>query len=145
MNCKRCDNKLTPQEAKNANKRNGYPAGYCVSCQKEWKREANFRTRYNITVEEYEEMLILQERKCAICLEQLLPKKTVVDHCHHSGEVRGLLCCHCNNAIGFIRENVSSALRLVDYLYVSKMRNLPRQNSFSQESIDEGDEGDSYP
>jgi hypothetical protein len=145
VNCKRCDTTMTPQEVKNANLRSGYPAGYCVSCQKEWKREQNFKSRYNITIEEYEQMLIFQDRKCAVCNDTLLPKKTVVDHCHDSGDVRGLLCYHCNNAIGFIKEDVSAALRLVDYIYTNKMRKLPGNDSLSQQRIDERDEGDDDP
>jgi len=139
VNCKRCDTTMTPQEAKQASQRNGYPAGYCTSCQKEWKRERNFKARYNITVEEYEEMLILQDRKCAICHYQLEAKKTVVDHCHDSGNVRGLLCFHCNNAIGFVREDISVALRLIDYIYVNKVKNLfsPGEDAPTQQGIDE--------
>lgn len=144
MKCKRCDIPLTPQEADKAKKRNGYPAGFCLSCQSEWKREANFRARYNISIEEYEEMLLLQDRKCAICYSKLEAKKVVVDHCHETGNVRGLLCFYCNNAIGFIREDISVALRLIDYVYTNKVKNflLPGEDAPTEKGIDECNERD---
>jgi hypothetical protein len=114
---------MTRGEAEDAASRKGYPNGICKPCCAEWKRERNFIARYNITVEEYEQMLAFQDRKCDICKETLERKKTVVDHCHVSGNVRSLLCHNCNSAIGFIKEDIRTALRLVDYIYVHQKRN----------------------
>jgi hypothetical protein len=108
---------MSTDEAKSAESRSGYPNGYCKACCSEWKREQNFKVRYKISIEEYEQMLVFQDKKCQICEELLEPKKTVVDHCHTSGNVRGLLCYNCNNAIGFLKENIRAALKLIDYIY----------------------------
>lgn len=108
---------MSLEEAKSAESRNGYPNGYCKSCCSDWKREQNFKVRYKISIEEYEQMLVFQNKKCQICDETLEPKKTVVDHCHTTGAVRGLLCYNCNNAIGFLKENIRAALKLIDYIY----------------------------
>jgi len=108
---------MSKEEAHSSSSRSGYPNGYCKSCCSEWKREQNFKVRYKISIEEYEQMLVFQDKKCQICEEALEPKKTVVDHCHTTGKVRGLLCYNCNNAIGFLKENVRAALKLIDYIY----------------------------
>jgi len=67
-------------------------------------------------------MLVFQDKKCQICEEPLEPKKTVVDHCHATGNVRGLLCYNCNNAIGFLKENIRAALKLIDYIYKNEVK-----------------------
>lgn len=68
---------------------------------------------YGITLEQQEGMKISQDGKCAICLEE---KKLVVDHCHASGRVRGLLCHSCNKAIGFLKDDMDRIARAIDYL-----------------------------
>ena len=113
---------MSREEAKSASSRSGYPNGYCKACCSEWKREQNFKVRYKISIEEYEQMLVFQNKKCQICEEPLEPKKTVVDHCHTTGNVRGLLCYNCNNAIGFLKENIRSALKLIDYIYKNESK-----------------------
>lgn len=63
---------------------------------------------YGITRMEWRVMYGQQEGRCAICCEVLdRGKKTHVDHDHKSGKVRGLLCGHCNVAIGMLNENPS--------------------------------------
>jgi Recombination endonuclease VII len=60
-------------------------------------------SRYELTVEQYEAMIWEQGGKCKIC--QADPKGArplVVDHCHNSKRVRGLLCYGCNRAISIL-------------------------------------------
>jgi len=40
----------------------------------------------------------------------------VVDHCHTGGQVRELLCRHCNIAAGAVWDNPDTALSLYHYL-----------------------------
>lgn len=42
--------------------------------------------------------------------------KLVVDHCHSSGEVRGLLCHNCNRALGLFKDSRENLLNAVEYL-----------------------------
>lgn len=44
--------------------------------------------------------------------------KLVVDHCHSSGKVRGLLCHNCNRALGLFQDSMSSLTRAIEYLKV---------------------------
>ena len=74
---------------------------------------AYLKRKYGITLEDYNVMMERQEGKCAICLKQ---KKLAVDHCHHSGIVRGLLCLSCNVSIGHFMEDVGSFRRAIDYI-----------------------------
>lgn len=60
---------------------------------------------YGISGEQYEEMLVRQDNKCAICRR---PPKTMalsVDHDHSTGSIRGLLCGNCNAAIGMLDDS----------------------------------------
>ena len=44
--------------------------------------------------------LHLQNCNCAICKKDLEGNKWVVDHCHRTGRIRGLVCCGCNSWLG---------------------------------------------
>lgn len=64
-------------------------------------RRSHLKRTYNITVEEYDEMLTAQGGVCAICGRA--PRDDIslhVDHCHDTGDIRGILCFRCNNALG---------------------------------------------
>lgn len=76
-----------------------------------------FRT-YGITTVEYDEMLEAQNGVCAICgqEEQVKTRGLSVDHCHETGEVRGLLCSFCNMALGLFKDNPQSLINAVKYL-----------------------------
>lgn len=44
--------------------------------------------------------------------------KLVVDHCHVTGKVRGLLCHNCNRALGLLKDSVDNLSKAIDYLKV---------------------------
>jgi len=68
-----------------------------------FKREIDLKRRYNLTLEDYNALELKQANKCKIC--RCTPtKKLVVDHCHITDEVRGLLCHHCNVALGYFKD-----------------------------------------
>lgn len=69
--------------------------------------------KYKLTKEDYEWLLDEQNGKCAICF---IETNLVVDHDHKTGKVRGLLCGHCNKALGFLREDVSLLENIKNYL-----------------------------
>lgn len=76
-------------------------------------RDAQLRTLYGISLDEYEEMLLSQRGLCKICElpERHMKRGKVcalsVDHDHKTGVVRGLLCNNCNRALGLFGENAS--------------------------------------
>ena len=61
-----------------------------------------------------EEWLAAQGGRCAIC--QRDDRALVVDHCHDTNEVRGLLCQPCNAAIGQLGDSADGVMRGVLYL-----------------------------
>jgi hypothetical protein len=88
--------------------------------QKDAERWDNYyRTKYGISLADYEEMLARQGGRCAICRVNVSGRqggRFVVDHCHKSGRVRALLCCGCNAFVGFLenrREHLEPALAYI--------------------------------
>jgi hypothetical protein len=54
-----------------------------------------------------------QEGKCLICKKT---GKLVVDHCHSTKKVRGLLCNNCNVGLGAFKDNCEFLSDAVIYL-----------------------------
>lgn len=77
-------------------------------------REANLKHRYGITLVDYNEMLVEQDSRCKIC--NIETTGLVVDHCHNSGEVRGLLCGNCNKGLGLFKDSPERMERAAQYI-----------------------------
>lgn len=86
--------------------------------QKLKKKDTFIRRLYGIGLEEYQVLFDSQEGKCAACQisQEELPKALVIDHCHASNKVRGLLCSGCNLALGNVKENIAALLGLAAYI-----------------------------
>lgn len=88
-----------------------------IGHQRNWLRK-----NYKLTLEEYQELFGRQDGKCAICkstgfqLCQNQRQLIVIDHCHSSGKVRGLLCHNCNRALGLFKDSVSNLQNAILYL-----------------------------
>lgn len=74
--------------------------------------------KYGITKDQYNVMWENQEGCCAICdLHQSESDRVlVVDHCHTTGEIRGLLCHICNSGIGKLKDSPMLLRKAADYL-----------------------------
>lgn len=120
------------QEKINASKREKYAndAEYRESIKKkvseynkkhpEVKKNSHLVYDFGITLEDYNDMLIKQDFKCAICGSKL-PKNSkakhfVVDHDHKTGKVRGLLCQCCNFGLGQFQDNIENLKNAIRYL-----------------------------
>lgn len=83
------------------------------------KRTIRLRKLYGITQEDYEQLLIDQDGGCAICGTKSPGNKRsryfMIDHCHVSGEVRGLLCVACNVRLGQLESNKEVVLKTIKY------------------------------
>ena len=84
----------------------------------ERNRITKLKSRYGLTPEEYEEMFKSQSGKCKICHEELTD--SVIDHCHETGKVRGILCRHCNSGLGLFKDNTTHLMNAIKYLEGTK-------------------------
>ena len=115
--------KVSPNSRKN----------HCKDCEKKrvsesyWEdpsksRNNDLKRLYGITLNEYNQMLVDQNHKCITC-GTTDPGgkhgKFMVDHCHSTGEVRGLLCKSCNIALGEVKDNRQTLLNMVEYLGIN--------------------------
>jgi hypothetical protein len=85
----------------------------------ERQRKYQLQNKYGITEKDYEDMLISQEGKCAICETEDKTGKWQrfgVDHCHVTGKVRALLCNECNRGIGLLRDSSELLRKAANYL-----------------------------
>ena len=76
-------------------------------------KDYSLRTEYGITLATYNQMAFAQAGKCLICM---CDAKLVVDHCHATGFVRGLLCDSCNKALGGFKDDLERLKRAINYL-----------------------------
>ena len=73
-------------------------------------------TCYRLTEAEYNSILQYQGGVCAGCGEAPRGRALAVDHEHRTGLIRGLLCWHCNRAIGIARDKADALSKLGAYL-----------------------------
>jgi hypothetical protein len=73
---------------------------------------------YGITVEDFDSMIKNQNGECAICggVRVIVQGGLCVDHCHKTNKVRGLLCNHCNTALGKFDDNIELLKNAIKYL-----------------------------
>jgi hypothetical protein len=77
--------------------------------------------RYSIDYNSYIQMYDEQDGKCKICgIEKELGGSNglLVDHCHNTNKVRGLLCNNCNSGLGKFKDNKELLLRAIEYISI---------------------------
>jgi len=102
---------------------------HCVECQrvrtleygrtdraKKRCKDKRLLTLYGVT-QEYLDSVIA----CEVCKSPLDASGTgrrgkCIDHCHVSGEVRGVLCNNCNRALGLFQDSIDSLQNAIIYL-----------------------------
>ena len=81
--------------------------------------------KHGITYDDYTKMVEEQNNLCAICSmpeTRRNPKNSqeicrlVIDHCHKTNVVRGLLCHACNTAIGKFHDDPETMLNAIAYV-----------------------------
>ena len=85
----------------------------------------HLKRSYGITLDDYNKILTEQKNRCAICGTDKVGGKHnneafMVDHCHDTGKVRGLLCNQCNRGIGNFNDDVDRLRNAAVYLERNK-------------------------
>lgn len=102
----------------------------CKLCQakknREWRnknknkvRGYNLKQKRSISMAEYNTLFDQQKGVCLICKcspEQAPMGVLVVDHCHSTGTIRGLLCASCNTGLGYFKDNIEFLSKAITYL-----------------------------
>lgn len=92
------------------------------SYQKQYRKSTRSRKLkhlYGITEVEWTALFEKQGRRCAVCGSVDPGNKKGIwhtDHCHITGEVRGILCLPCNTMLGSAKDDILRLLRAVSYL-----------------------------
>lgn len=72
--------------------------------------------KFNLSIDEYYELIKSQNNTCAICGFQSIGKALSIDHDHDTGSVRGLLCSSCNLALGYFYDDIYLIVNAIEYL-----------------------------
>ena len=116
-------------------KRNDRPAGYhsnCKECKRkarifwglknkkhlqEYNKKSKLKIKWGLTPEQFLDMQIKQKNVCEICKNSFKNSKdTHIDHCHKTGNIRGILCAHCNHGLGKFKDSIDILKSALKYL-----------------------------
>jgi hypothetical protein len=111
-----------------------------INIQKACKREESpsqtrlgdrrrvIKRKYRISVEEYEARLASQGGRCASCGGVFSASETPhLDHCHHTGKLRGFVHQTCNMGMGLFQDDPGKLRAAADY--IEKWAALPTQDA----------------
>jgi hypothetical protein len=126
--CSKCGTvKCSSKFNKDASKKDGLDSK-CKECKRrsyEYTDEMylrnkrnNLKSKFNLTLEEYNCMFEEQKGCCAICNKHQseLSRSLAVDHSHSNGHVRALLCQSCNTALGKFKDSINMLNKAINYL-----------------------------
>ena len=83
---------------------------------RKYHRNKSLQYKYGIDDIKYTTMWNHQKGKCLVCNEPEQDKALAVDHCHTTGNVRGLLCSNCNTGLGQFQDNPELLYKAAEYL-----------------------------
>lgn len=95
---------------------------YCRDCSKSIGHTNNIK-RFNITPNQYIDMLKAQNNVCKIC-EDTDNKRLSIDHDHSCCDgqfscgkcIRGLICSRCNKTLGMVNDDKELLQKMIRYL-----------------------------
>lgn len=85
-------------------------------------RRKKLRKNFGLSIEQWNELLNRQSRRCAICGKPHSTGKRkglFVDHCHKTNRVRGLVCQKCNTLLGMAGDDITILEKAIEYLKLS--------------------------
>ena len=100
------------------NRSKNMPLGRAYDCRKCASRQ-NMMRFHSVTQDAYDLLFEKQGGVCKICgsIDSRHPAGRLnIDHDHSTGKIRGLLCSHCNRAIGLLGDSAANCLAASYYL-----------------------------
>ena len=88
---------------------------YQYSHCKKGQQAATRAWRYGMTVDEMN-ALLESSTHCGVCKGEFTDNRKVIDHCHSTGKVRGVLCDPCNTTLGHLEKTEDSLMNYIKYL-----------------------------
>ncbi len=126
--CTRCKNSKprTPEYFPLHNKCKDGLDSWCRACRASYRSEIN-RGKFRGQLTDDEVRKLKQQITCDICGKEDTGgsknnkhlgkvKSLVMDHDHHTGKFRGMLCNHCNRGLGNFFDNVNTLENAILYL-----------------------------
>jgi len=118
LTCTRCkvEKPATAEAFPLHNKKKNGLDSWCRTCRATYRNE-NCRGKHRGAISDAALInLKATVTQCVICGDS---GKLVVDHDHHTGKVRGMLCNHCNRGLGHFRDDPTLLEFAAQYLYAS--------------------------
>lgn len=113
---------------------------YCSQkCAEDAASEKYLWLTYKISLGDYVSLYEKQNKECAICKSPGFKMQAhhklflVVDHCHATGRVRGLLCHNCNRGLGLFQDSKENLQRAADY--VTKTEAVVQQRGLDEVNV----------
>ena len=75
---------------------------WCKECRSSYRSETRRGQYRNMISDEALKDIIENVKECVICGST---EELVVDHCHKTNVVRGMLCNHCNRGLGHFKDD----------------------------------------
>jgi len=72
--------------------------------------------KFGISIERIKEMMQEQENLCFLCRRPPGKRSLAIDHDHKTGEIRKLLCHHCNTGLGHFQEDAILLRKAAEYV-----------------------------
>jgi hypothetical protein len=130
--CTKCKTKK-PLDAVNFPLHNKTKSGFdswCRACRASY-RNANCRGKFRSVISD-DALANIKEttKECVICGNE---GKLVVDHDHKTGQIRGMLCNHCNRGLGHFRDDPTLLEFASQYLYATA--DMPEWDKYKEQHM----------
>ena len=122
LRCRHCRWLYTQEYNENKERLKSINKSYNVR-NKNNRRNWKLLQKYNLTLDEYDQILEHQNGVCAICSKKEIVldingeiRNLAVDHDHKTGKIRGLLCFSCNGGLERFCDDYQNIAAAIKYL-----------------------------